>query len=935
MNKLGKKLLAVFCAALILAMPLTTVYADTIQDEEGNSYESSMIDEPVSSETSNEDESSVDDDESGLDNGSGLDENTSSLPEDEEEIPEDDESNFMVMAAVAAPWTIRVGSHFKYMSGSGTKFNPNGEMTRAEFATVIYNILESKPEAKSGVFSDVADGKWYSNAVNALGNVKIMVGSGGKFRPEDSITRAEVITTFSHFFELEGTTSTYKDVKSTHWGYKYIVNAEAKGWIKGYNDGTFKPNNNIIRAEVTAVANGVMGRVDENFAALANKYKNGELPFFTDVSANYWGFNHIAEAAEPVTKPADPEPKPEPEEKIFKVTASGGLNLRSTPSSTGRVLVLIPSGANVAVTDTTTYSGWYGTTYVAHTGFAASAYLEEVKETETPSTGYYKVTADNGLNLRSGAGTSYSVLTVIPYNAVVSVTDTKTYPGWYKLTYGDKTGYASSDYLVPTSDPGVGNSDGVISATTANVPLYKSIYLTASVNGSYSGLTWSSDNTDVAVIVSTKVPHSGKCFIYGKAQGTANIIVKNSAGQKVASCKVTVGTPEAVRFAIADKRTPSAGESFNLLAVTDTSKTAIKFVVTGPSNTEYTTTTYSTETKQSSISSALPVNSARVFRQSVSFSKAGTYTIKAYSKDSSGNWSSFYVGSTFLVGSSGDVSATTSETRVTSSKMLDIIAQFEGKASDVYFDTAANYVPTVGFGYVIDLNGTFYNNLTDTEIKAMLYTTVTNDGYEKAVENFRSKNGILINQYQFDALVSFVYNLGTGVLTSSYDTIKIMLNATSKNSGTGTVSIGGSKVYSSTSATSVVDTLSSGTTVTVSETSRINNSGVNSVWYKISYGSKTGWIRAGNVAMSSPGTIDLAYVDEQSFGSNLLLWHNAGGVALPGLATRRLAEAKVFCYGSYDEAYHSCSTYTKNVGFTIPSNFNYSESNGRGIWTVK
>lgn len=740
----------------------------------------------------------------------------------------------------------------------------------------------------------------------------------GKFWPEKYMTRAQFAQVIYNLLKNKPASKSniFSDVKDDSQWYAKAVNALGNAGIMTGEGGKFKPHSYITRAQALTT-----------FARFFDAV-SGDVTF-SDVSKNHWAYSAIVTAYKKGWIEGDSNGKIRPE---------GSLKRAELVKIANRVLGRTDSSDYAKDRDNSDMyfpdvpKGYWGFLDIIE---AAKPGVKKPEPTPTPENTYYKVTAVNGLNLRSGPGTSYSSLMALPLNSVVKAVDTTGSAPWYKVTYGSTTGYVHSDYVVLTTEPETpSNGDGVISATSANLAQYKTLYLTASVNGSSSGLTWQSDNTAVAMIVKTKVADGGKSFVYGKSSGTANIIVRNSAGQEVARCKVTVGAPEALRFITSEPNTPSINQAFDLIAVTDSGKTAVKFVITGPQEATYETTDYKDEKQSSSVNTDLPENVARNFTKSVTLTKAGSYTVRAYSKTASGSWSTSYKEKKLLVVSTQSDTDVSAEKRATSSKMIDIIAQFEGRRNDVYLDTLASNIPTVGCGYVVYKNGTFYNNLTTTEMNAMLGETINSDGYETAVENFRSNNGIKMSQAQFDALVSFAYNLGGGSISSTYGTFKVILNATAKTSGNGKISTDSAALFSEASASANTGkTLKFDTKVTVTEIKRVDGK-VDNLWYKVTSSDGNGWVRGGNVKLDNAGTVDLGYVDEQSFGSNLLLWHNAGGVAVPGLVTRRLAEAKIFCYGSYAEAYHSSKTYTTNVGFDVPSAFTYTESDGVGKWVA-
>lgn len=205
---------------------------------------------------------------------------------------------------------------------------------------------------------------------------------------------------------------------------------------------------------------------------------------------------------------------------------------------------------------------------------------------------------------------------------------------------------------------------------------------------------------------------------------------------------------------------------------------------------------------------------------------------------------------------------------------------------------------------------------------AMLRDTINNGNYVKDLQSFQSTYNVKMSQVQFDAMVSFGYNLGTGYFkdNSNY-TFNIFLNAMTSPTlpVSATINAGETTLYNQAGTGSSNGTVPNGASITITEIKRVNGD-VDNLWFKITYSGKTGWIRGGCARFSSATTRDLEYIDEQLFGSNLLEWNSAGGTRLPGLVYRRLGEAKIFCYGNYKDAYSSSSNYRKNVGFDAPTN---------------
>lgn len=164
--------------------------------------------------------------------------------------------------------------HFAYVIGypDGT-VHPNGQITRAEVATIFFRLL--KDEVRDGAFttsnsySDVAYGKWYSNPISTMSALGIITGyPDGTFKPNKPITRAEFAAIAARFDETQsGKSATFSDVIG-HWAAKEIGIAYANEWIKGYPDGTFKPDQNITRAEAMTMINRVLERKPESPADL-------------------------------------------------------------------------------------------------------------------------------------------------------------------------------------------------------------------------------------------------------------------------------------------------------------------------------------------------------------------------------------------------------------------------------------------------------------------------------------------------------------------------------------------------------------------------------------------------------------------------------------------------------------------------------------------
>ena len=173
-------------------------------------------------------------------------------------------------------------------------FRPEGNMTRAEAAAMIARLkgLDMSNNAKPN-FSDVKSA-WYNSSINAVVNAGYMKGyPDGTFAPNGKITRAEFAQMIMAIDKANGAAVPFADVKG-HWAEAAIAQAYGNGRIAGYPDSTFRPNNNITRAEAVTVLNKLFDRsVNENGLAAVR----ADIVPFVDVTANQWAYYQIIEAS--------------------------------------------------------------------------------------------------------------------------------------------------------------------------------------------------------------------------------------------------------------------------------------------------------------------------------------------------------------------------------------------------------------------------------------------------------------------------------------------------------------------------------------------------------------------------------------------------------------------------------------------------------------
>lgn len=186
--------------------------------------------------------------------------------------------------------------HLAYLAGyPGGTFGPDQNMTRAEAAQMFYNLLLEKDVEITVEFEDVPADAWYAKPVNTLASLGILSGVGnGRFDPERSITRAEFTVIAMKFANTSGGgVNIFSDVNEDDWFYSAVVDSTQYGWINGYPDGTFRPEATISRAEVTVIVNHMLGRAADRPYVIAHEE---ELNTFGDVNRGHWGYFHIAEA---------------------------------------------------------------------------------------------------------------------------------------------------------------------------------------------------------------------------------------------------------------------------------------------------------------------------------------------------------------------------------------------------------------------------------------------------------------------------------------------------------------------------------------------------------------------------------------------------------------------------------------------------------------
>ena len=193
---------------------------------------------------------------------------------------------------------LNTDDHYAYVMGypDGT-VQPGGYITRAEASTIFFRLLTDATReeywAVSNEYTDVKDGDWYNNAISTLSNAGIVSGyPDGTFRPNAPITRAEMSKIIALFAKLDKTNDRFTDIAG-HWAEAYIRLAAGNGWIEGYPDGSFRPNQSITRAETVTMINRVLERVPSDEDHLLSERV---MLTFPDCKSGDWFYIAIQEA---------------------------------------------------------------------------------------------------------------------------------------------------------------------------------------------------------------------------------------------------------------------------------------------------------------------------------------------------------------------------------------------------------------------------------------------------------------------------------------------------------------------------------------------------------------------------------------------------------------------------------------------------------------
>ena len=198
---------------------------------------------------------------------------------------------------VWTPAELNARDHFSYIKGYGDNtFGPNRTITRAEVAMIFARLSINQSVSGAPKFTDVKPGDWYRRAVDIVARQGVVKGyEDGTFRPNQPITRREFAAIAARYAGNIDAWRTFRDVPATDWAYTLINRVGGAGWITGYEDNTFRPNNLITRAEVVAIVNRMLNRKADKAYVDNNLMKSKHS--FIDNLRSAWYFYDVHEAA--------------------------------------------------------------------------------------------------------------------------------------------------------------------------------------------------------------------------------------------------------------------------------------------------------------------------------------------------------------------------------------------------------------------------------------------------------------------------------------------------------------------------------------------------------------------------------------------------------------------------------------------------------------
>ncbi|MDY3929376.1 MAG: chitobiase/beta-hexosaminidase C-terminal domain-containing protein [Clostridia bacterium] len=190
-------------------------------------------------------------------------------------------------------------THIGYINGyPDSSVRPDGQITREEMTSILYRIISheyERPFAATGVmFPDVEGSRWSVHDIEYMAYKDIVYGyPDGEFKPANNLTRAEFAALICRFADLKKTDkeNPFPDLEKEHWAYEDILSLYDSGLLDGYEDGTYRPENEITRAEVMKVVNKLLGRNPSEAYVKSLEYNP-----FNDLQKDKWHYVIVLEA---------------------------------------------------------------------------------------------------------------------------------------------------------------------------------------------------------------------------------------------------------------------------------------------------------------------------------------------------------------------------------------------------------------------------------------------------------------------------------------------------------------------------------------------------------------------------------------------------------------------------------------------------------------
>ena len=418
---------------------------------------------------------------------------------------------------------------------------------------------------------------------------------------------------------------------------------------------------------------------------------------------------------------------------------------------------------------------------------------------------------------------------------------------------------------------------GFLSNDTYSLPAGKDMLMHPSCYGCL-GYEWSSSNNSIVSVNEYGIIHA--CRV-----GNAEIKAVNKKDGSESGCRIRVTDPEPVRMVYASQTTAFVNKEFELAATTIKNVEKVKFVVE-----------YSGEKKNYYTSQKRDLGNCLIWKKYIKIPSKGKVTVTAYAKVN-GKWNDHSGPSCSLnVYHCQGGNFSPYEEKGISNRGADFIASCEGFVPRTYTDSAN--LLTVGYGKRVYPFEPYYNNIPQEEGVALLSHALTQGSYVKSVNRFLRENDIKCNQQQFDALVSFSYNLGCAWMFNGSYLSRILKNC-GGSASYGTVNSDNGLCVRTGPSTSArrICAIPDRTTVTI-----LNNNPENGNWYRVRLQNGREGYCCGdylNITYGNGGERSLSNINLNEFISEVSAYHHASKRCLKGLLARRFHELDIFIYGVY------------------------------------